>query len=243
MHDNLTQLARTEPDGPGRLRPVAPGLWATPDEPLGNGPAQTCGFLLQRDQGNVFVYSSSAISNFYDHLDELGGVAMTVLNHRDEATRHVTRLADHYHIPVRTHAREVEACQRRGVREIEPITDPETRLGPDLLALHAPGHTPGTIAYLWHNPVDTKRYLFTGDTFTNFTLDRFPAVLGFHSYEHNIDDMRSTLDRLDAEPSDVLCPGLMGGTIHAFAWDEDGRHAVIDHARQQLPNGSTHRPD
>jgi hypothetical protein len=242
MHDNLTQLPRTEPHGPGRLRPVAPRLWATPDEPLGDGPAHTCGFLLQRDEGNVFVYSCSAISDFYDHIDELGGVAMTVLNHRDEATRHVTRLADHYRIPVRTHINEVQACQRRQVRDIEPITDSETRLAPDLLALHAPGHTPGTVAYLWTNPADSKRYVFTGDTFTNFTLDRFPAVLSFHSYEGNVDDMRTTLDRLDAEPSDMICPGLMGGTIHAFAWDEPGRHVVIDYARQQLPDGSTHRP-
>lgn len=242
MHDRLTQLPRTEADGPGRLRPVAPGLWATPDEPLGGGPAQTCGFLLQRDEGNVFVYSSSDISDHYDHLDELGGVATTVLNHRDEATRHVTRLADHYDIPVRAHANEVEACQRRDVREIEPITSDETELGTDLLAIHAPGHTPGTVAYLWANAHDGKRYLFMGDTFSNFTLDRFPAVLGFHSYDGNVDDMRATLDRLEREPSDVLLPGLMGETIHAYAWDEAGRHAVIDHARQQLPEGSTYRP-
>lgn len=242
MHDQLTPLSRQEPDEPGRLRSVAPGLWATPDEPLGGGPARTCGFLLQRDDGNVFVYSCSAISEFFAHLDDLGGVAMTVLNHRDEATRHVTRLADHYRIPVRTHANEVEACQRAGVREIEPITGSATELGPDLLALHAPGHTPGTVAYLWDNPADGKRYLFTGDTFTSLTLDRFPSVLGFHSYEGNVDDMRTTLERLDSEPSDVICPGLMGGTIHAFAWDEAGRHAVIVHARQQLPAGSTHPP-
>ncbi len=242
MHDKLTRLPRTGPEEPGRLRPVAPGLWATPDEPLGNGPARTCGFLLERDEGNVFVYSCSAISEFYDHLDELGGVAMTVLNHRDEATRHVTRLADHYGIPVRTHVNEVEACRRRDVRDIEPFAGAETELGPDLLALHAPGHTPGTVAYLWDNPADGNRYLFTGDTFTDFTLDRFPAVLGFHSYEGNVDDIRTTLDRIDAEPSDVICPGLMNGTIDAFAWTEVGRHAVIDHARQQLPTGSTYRP-
>ncbi len=243
MHDQLTQLTRTEPDAPGRLRPVAPGLWATPDEPLGGGPAQTCGFMLQRIEGNVFVYSCSAISDFYGHLDELGGVSMTVLNHRDEATRHVTRLADHYDIPVRAHVNEVEACQRRGVREIDPITEAETELGSGLLAISAPGHTPGTVAYLWNNAADGRRYLFTGDTFTNFTIDRFPAVLGFHSYEGNVDDIRSTLDRLESEPSDVVCPGLMGHEIHAFAWNEAGRHAVIDHARRQLPDGSTHRPN
>lgn len=242
MHDLLTPLPRTEPDGPGRLRPVAPRLWATPDEPLGEGPARTCGFLLQRDEGNVFVYSCSAISDFYDHLDELGGVALVVLNHRDEATRHVTRLAEHYGVPVRAHAAEVEACRRRGVEELEPLTETRTELGPDLLAVHAPGHTPGAVAYLWDDPGDGRRYLFTGDTFSNFTLDRFPAVLGFHSYDGNLDDVRTTLDRLEAERSDVLCPGLMGGSIQAYAWDEQGRRAVVEHARRQLPEGHTHRP-
>lgn len=241
MHDQLLQIPRTEPDGPNRLRPVAPGLWATPDEPLGGGPAQTCGFLLQRDAGNVFVYSCSAISDFYGHLDELGGVALTVLNHRDEATRHVTRLADHYGIRVRAHADEVEACRRRDVRELEPMVGTEIELGPGLLAMHAPGHTPGATAYLWDNPADGRRYLFTGDTFTNFTLDRFPSVLGFHSYDGNVQDMRGTLDRLKAQATDVLCPGLMGGTIHAYAWDEAGRQAVIGHARAQLPEEHTYR--
>lgn len=242
MHDQMTEIPRVEPDEPGRLRAVAPGLWATPDEPLGGGPATTCGFLLTRDEGNVFVYSCSAISDYYDHIDDLGGVAMTVLNHRDEATRHVTRLADHYRIPVRAHADEVEACTRRQVREIDPITGTETRLGSDLVALHAPGHTPGAVAYLWDNPADTRRYLFTGDTFTDFTLDRFVSVLGFHSYDGNVDDMRTTLDRLDAEHSDVICPGLMNTTVRAFTWDEAGRRAVIDHARRQLPDDSTYQP-
>lgn len=233
MHERLQPLPRHEPEGPGRLRPVAPGLWATPEEPLG-GPANTCGFLLQRPEGNVFVYSCSRFDDHLDHLDELGGVTATVLNHRDEATRHVTRLADHYRVPVRTHELEVEACTAKGVREIEPLHGTRTALDDDLLALHTPGHTPGTVSYLWANPHDGKRYVFTGDTFTNFTLDRFPAVLGFHTYEGNIADMYGTLDRLTAEPSDVLVPGLANGDIDAYAWGDDGRAAVLDHARRQL---------
>ncbi len=234
MHDRLTPLERVEPGAPGRLRPVAPGLWATADEPLGDGPARTCGFLLQRDEGNVFVYSCSAFDQHLGHIDELGGISFLVLNHRDEATRHVTRMADHFGVAVRTHEREVDACRRRDVRDIDPMSGDPIELGPDLIARPTPGHTPGTTSYFWANPHDGRRYVFTGDTFTNFTLDRFPSVLGFHAYEGNVADMHRTLDRLADEPSDVIVPGLFNGPLQAFAWDEDGRRTVLDHARSQL---------
>lgn len=87
VHDRLHQLPRTEPLAPGQLRMVALGLWACPDEPPG-GPANTCGFLLQRQAGNAFACSSSKVESYYDQIDELGGVAIVLLNHRDEAARH-----------------------------------------------------------------------------------------------------------------------------------------------------------
>ncbi len=235
MDQHLPKLSRTEPEGPGRLRLVSPGLWATPDEPLG-GPANTCGFLIQRQEGNVFVYSSSRITDYYEHLDELGGVAMVLLNHEDEATPHVSTLADHYAVPVRTHTLEVDACQAKGVREIDPFHG-DTAFGPDLHAIHAPGHTPGTTAFLWHNQSDDQRYLFTGDTFSNFTIDNFPAVLRFHEYGDNEADARRTLPRLRETDSDILVPGLARGTIHAYRWTTDQRHRLIDHILAQLPQG------
>lgn len=232
MDSHLPAIDRQEPETAGRLRPVAPGLWATPDEPLG-GPANTCGFVLQRPTGNAFVYSCNTITEYYEHLDELGGISLILLTHRDEATRHVTTLADHYGAPVHTHVLEVEACKAKGVRDIDAFSA-DTAFGPDLQAIHAPGHTPGNAAYRWHNPHDDKRYLFTGDTFTNFTIDRFPTVLGFHRYEGNVADARRTLRRVHDIDSDVLVPGLANGTIRAYSWTAQQRHDLIDHALSQL---------
>lgn len=234
VDNHLTALPRTEPAAPDRFRPVAPGLWACADEPLG-GPANTCGFLIQRPAGNVFVYSCSRIAGLFDHLDDLGGVTRILLNHMDEATPHVTTLAERYGTPVHCHEAEVEACAAKGVRFIEPLPG-DHRFDDDLEAIHAPGHTAGTTAYRWRNYADRRRYLFTGDTFTNFTIDNFPAVLGFHPYEGQLDDMRSTLARLRRTDSDVLVPGLARGTIHAFAWSTGERYALIDHASSQLSN-------
>ncbi len=236
MHSQLQQLDRREPSGPGRLRPVAPGIWATPDEPLG-GPANTCGFLLQRAAGNVFVYSCAAIADFFDHIAELGGVTTVVLNHRDEATEWVSDLAERFDAVVHTHVAEVEPCTRRGVRSIEPLTDPETALGDDLLAIHTPGHTPGVVSYLWSNQADRQRYLFTGDTLTNFTIDRMPAVLGFHPYDGNLDDLKRSLTDLRERDSDVLLPGLANGTINAYSWTTPARHEFFDDALAQLSDG------
>ena len=234
MHDRLHPLPRIEPNTPGQLRAVAPGLWACPDEPLFGGAANTCGFLLQRPAGNAFVYSSSRIESYYDHIDELGGVALVLLNHRDEATRHVTTLANHYHAPVRAHQAEVDACTERGVESINALTQTETQLGPDLVAHHTPGHTPGVVSYLWANPADDRRYLFTGDTLTKLTTDHTAMVLSFHAYPGNTDDLRQTLTTLAELPSDVLVPGLANGPIHAYEWDADERRAVLDHARTRL---------
>lgn len=235
MDGHLTPLPRAEPDARGRLRPVAPGLWACADEPLG-GPANTCGFLLQRPAGNAFVYSSSRIDELFDHLDELGGVSRVLLNHMDEATPHVTTLAEHYDAPVHCHADEAEACAAKGVRHIEALNGNHV-FADDLRAVHAPGHTAGTTAYLWHNAADGLSYLFTGDTFTNFTIDRFPAVLGFHPYVGQLADMHRTLAALRRLNSDVVVPGLANGTIHAYTWTENQRHALIDHAAAQLEQG------
>jgi glyoxylase-like metal-dependent hydrolase (beta-lactamase superfamily II) len=180
------------------------------------------------------VYSSSRVESYYDHIDELGGVDIVLLNHRDEATPHVTTLANHYDAPVRTHQTEVDACTERGVESITALTESETQLGADLVALHTPGHTPGVVSYLWSNPADDRRYLFTGDTFTKFTINDTPAVLSFHPYPGNADDLRRSLTILTERPSDVLVPGLANGTIHAYQWNEDERRAILDGARTQL---------
>ena len=232
MDSHLTALPRIEAGGHGRLRPVVPGLWATPPETLG-GPVNTCGFLIQRAEGNAFVYSYSSIEAHYDHIDELGGVAMVLLNHRDEAGSHVTALADRYSATVHAHAEEIESCRQRGVGAITPLAG-DIELGSDLEAWHTPGHTPGVTSYCWRNPNDGLRYLFTGDSFNQATFDRVTAIFTFHPYEGNAGDLRQTLVRLRDANSDVLVPGLDWGDVDAYRWSTEERHALFDHLITQL---------
>lgn len=233
MDGHLPVVHRSDPGNPTKLRPVAPNIWATRDEPLG-GPANTCGFLIQRPAGNVFIYSCSAIIDYFDDIDRLGGVTTILLNHRDEATKHVTTLSDHYRAPVRMHPAEIEPSTEKGVRNIMALEAQET-LGNDLSVLRTPGHTPGTTSYLYANPGDALTYAFTGDTFTNFTIDRFGSVLDFHPYEGNGADMRQTLERLRETQTDVIVPGLANGTINAYTWNTAQRRQLLNHCEAQLP--------
>ena len=91
-----------------------------------------------------------------------------------------------------------------------------------------------THAYLFANPTDQRRYLFTGDTFTNFTIDNFARVTEFHSYANNVSDMRNTVALLDNTKSDIVMPGLANGTINAYRWDALQRHTLMEHAAAQL---------
>ena len=233
MDERLEQLERAEPDAAGKLRSVAPRLWACADETL-SGDLSTAGFLLQRPQGNAFVYSCSRVERYYDHIDELGGVELILLNHRDEATPHVEALAERYRAPVRAHRAEADACIQRGVGAIERFTNPETVLGADLAAYHTPGHTPGVVSFVWDNPADQLRYLFAGDTLTNVTIDNAELILRFHAYPGNAADLQRSLRLLAELPTDVLVPGLARGLLQAYRWDHAARLAVLADLALQL---------
>jgi len=80
------------------------------------------------------------------------------------------------------------------------------------------GRTPGT-ASATSSPATTL---------TNFTVDRIEAVLGFHPYEGNADEVRRSLLRIRRHETDVLLPGLADGTINAYTWTTGQREQLVD---------------
>jgi glyoxylase-like metal-dependent hydrolase (beta-lactamase superfamily II) len=112
-------------------------------------------YLIRRPEGNVLVDSPRAAGPLLERLQELGGVRLLVLSHRDD-------VADHEELHERF------GCERvmhkddlgTGTRHIErPIADREpVRLAPDLLFIPTPGHTRGHACLLYRD-----KFLFTGD--------------------------------------------------------------------------------
>jgi len=107
-------------------------------------------YLLRRADGNVLVDSPRFVAPLARRLEELGGVRLMFLTHRDD-------VADHAKF------RERFGCDRVLHRddahfEVEVPLEGDRELGPGLRVIHVPGHTRGSCALL----VD-ETYLFTGD--------------------------------------------------------------------------------
>jgi glyoxylase-like metal-dependent hydrolase (beta-lactamase superfamily II)/ferredoxin len=109
-------------------------------------------YLIERPAGNVLVDSPRAAGPLLRRLEELGGVALMVLSHRDD-------VADHAGFRARF------GCDRLmhradGVRGLERYLegDEPVSLADDLLAIPTPGHTPGSLCLLYR-----RYFLFTGD--------------------------------------------------------------------------------
>ncbi|HVY48016.1 MAG TPA: MBL fold metallo-hydrolase [Minicystis sp.] len=112
-------------------------------------------YFVRRARGNFLVDSPRAAKPLLRRLEALGGVRTMLLTHRDD-------VADHA-LFARTFAAERVLSTRdvgAGTREVETKLegDAPVRLDDDLVAIPVPGHTRGSVAYLYR-----ETYLFAGD--------------------------------------------------------------------------------
>lgn len=140
----------------GGLETVAPGLHATSPEPLPFAPSlEIRSFLLERERGNVLVYSTTGLERDADAIEGLGGISRHYLNHWHEAM-----FATDLDAPLFVHEGDRAAVEERV--HVRGGFSRRHMLDEDLEVIPTPGHTPGATAFLW----DTggHRALFTGDT-------------------------------------------------------------------------------
>jgi Metallo-beta-lactamase superfamily len=196
----MTQLADMEV--------MVPGLSASPPESLPFGRAlEIRSYLLERDAGNLLVYSTTTVS---------GDVWRQYLNHWHEAGF----VPEAVHAPVFVHT-----ADRADTEEQMPVRAAFSRrhmLDGDFEAIPTPGHTPGATAYLWDN--GEHRFLFTGDTVMLRDGEWATAVLGSSdrgAYLESLAMMRG----LDF---DVLVPWVStaGGPHHALTDAADTRRRL-----------------
>jgi glyoxylase-like metal-dependent hydrolase (beta-lactamase superfamily II)/ferredoxin len=112
-------------------------------------------YLVRRDRGNVLVDSPRAASPLVRRITELGGVGRMLLTHRDDVADHA-RFAELFGCERVIHKKEVSASTRDV--ETQLAIDEPMRLDDDFEAIPVPGHTRGSLAFLYR-----RRYLFTGD--------------------------------------------------------------------------------
>jgi glyoxylase-like metal-dependent hydrolase (beta-lactamase superfamily II) len=132
-------------------------LYASSPEALPFAPSLDIrAFLLQRDRGNVLIYSVSGLAAEAEAIEQLGGIERHYLNHRHEAMF----ASEWVSAPLFVHENERASTAER--YDVRGTFSRRHQLDGDLEVIPTPGHTSGATAYLW--ATGDHRLLFTGDT-------------------------------------------------------------------------------
>jgi Metallo-beta-lactamase superfamily len=187
-----------------------PGLEPVGRQPLRFDPSlEIRAFVLQREGGNVLVYSTAT-------LDDPGDISRWYLNHRHEAMF----LSDSVTAPLFVHERERRSVERKA--HVRAAFSRRHMLDHDFEAIPTPGHTPGATAYLWDS--GEHRFLFTGDTIYLRDGEWVAAVLDSSDRAAYLDSLE-LIRELDF---DVLVPwaASAGQPHHALTSRADARRRL-----------------
>ena len=112
-------------------------------------------YFVRREAGNVLVDAPRFSKPLVRRLEELGGVDLMFLTHRDDVGSH-ERFRDHFGCDRVLHADDA----RGPLRNVEVVLEGSevVELAADLKVMPVPGHTQGSCVLLFDD-----RYLFSGD--------------------------------------------------------------------------------
>jgi hypothetical protein len=187
-----------------------PGIQASAPQPLPFAPSlEVRAFVLEREQGNLLVYSTDA-------LGDPGGVSRWYLNHSHEAMF----VSGAVTAPLFVHERERRSVERKA--HVRASFSRRHTLDDDFEAIPTPGHTPGATAYLWDN--GQHRFLFTGDTIYLRDGEWVAAVLDSSDRAAYLE----SLELIRELEFDVLVPwaATVGGPWHAVTSRADARRRI-----------------
>jgi glyoxylase-like metal-dependent hydrolase (beta-lactamase superfamily II) len=145
-------------------------------------------FLMRRTQGNVMVDAPRFASQVVEAIAAWGGLADILLTHRDDVAD-ADRYAERFGASVWIHDADRGAAPyaTQLLHGIEP-----TRIAADILAIPLPGHTAGSVAYLFE-----ERCLFTGDSLAwDFAANDLTAHrhVCWYSWPEQLASLRRLLD-------------------------------------------------
>ena len=112
-------------------------------------------YLIVRPEGNVLVDSPRFARPLVRRIEELGGVSLVFLTHRDDVADH-EEWASHFTAERILHREDISRSTAGIERKLSGRD--EVALEDDLLAIPTPGHTRGHAVLLYRN-----KYLFSGD--------------------------------------------------------------------------------
>jgi Metallo-beta-lactamase superfamily len=204
------------------------GLHASAPEPFAPSLLARA-FLLQREQGNLLVYSVTDLASVGSAIEDLGGISRQYLNHRHEAGF----ASDWVTAPLFVHKNEREAVEAK--THVRATFARRHRLDDDFEVIPTPGHTSGATAYLW----DTggHRLLFTGDTIFLKDGEWVAAMLDSSEREPYIESLE-LIRELDF---DVLVPWIAtAGEPYCVVTSRANTTRRIDAILERVRRGEDH---
>ncbi|TYH89998.1 hypothetical protein ES332_A13G021000v1 [Gossypium tomentosum] len=113
-------------------------------------------YLIIHPDGNILIDSPKFTERLARKIEELGGVCYMFLTHKDDVADH-GKWSKRFCCDRILHSGDVEAC----TADVETKLDGNGpwRLGQDIMLIHTPGHTEGSVC-LFYMPL---KILFTGD--------------------------------------------------------------------------------
>ena len=190
------------------MKQLEPDLWQTSTRPISER-ANTHAYLLTRPQGNLLIYSvGDDQGDDLDQIEQLGGVQMQLLSHRDESGPWLNDIRARYDCRLACSAGEASAVAEHAAVDliVDPDCDESDLDGLEILA--TPGHTAGDISFRYRSP-HGKTYLFTGDVV-------FPdrggwGVFVFEAAGGDAGTLERSLEQLrDVDPDLVLSSASVG---------------------------------
>lgn len=209
---------------------VIPGLYASAPEPLPFDPSlEIRAFLLQRNQGNLLVYSVGTLEADVYAIGNLGGISRQYLNHRHEAAPACDWVANKFDAPLFCHENERRSVS--GTCDVDGTFSERHMLDDDFEVIPTPGHSRGATTFLWDS--GRHRCLFTSDTIYFRDGEWVAAVLS----SSNRDDYIESLELIRDLDFDVLVPwaATAGQSYHALTDKTDAQRridAILERVRR-----------
>jgi glyoxylase-like metal-dependent hydrolase (beta-lactamase superfamily II)/ferredoxin len=155
-------------------------------------------YLIVRPEGNVLVDSPRFTKPLVRRLEEMGGVALMFLTHRDDVADH-RKFHAHFGCPRMLHRADITGATRDV--EIQPEGVDPIDLDRELMLIPVPGHTRGSMCLLYR-----ERYLFSGDHLAwDPSRKRFVAWRDVCWYDW--DEQTESMSRLQAYRFEWVLPG------------------------------------
>lgn len=153
-------------------------------------------YFIKRDAGNVMIDSPRFTRHLVDAFEHLGGLDTILLTHRDDVAD-ADRYAEQFSARVWIHEADADAAPYA----TDLLQGFEARqFGDDLLAIPVPGHTRGSVVYLW------QEHLFSGDSLA-WSLEN-NELTAFRDYcWYSWSELKTSLSKLSSYGFSYLLPG------------------------------------